>query len=60
MQKGKFQRFIFELVHHPWFNNNKYIFNDKGRHHGPQILVHCPYMLAIYLERQILNSKIKD
>ncbi len=59
MQKGEFQRFIFALVHHSWFNNNKYIFNDKGRHHSPQILMHCPYMLAIYLERQILNSKIK-
>jgi len=45
----------YSLVIH----NNKYKFSDKCRHRALQTMVHCLYVLAIYLKGQMLESKIK-
>jgi len=58
IQNRKFQELTFALVLRQWFNNIKYIFSDKCRHHGLQIIVHFSYMLGIYLKGQMLNSRI--
>lgn len=44
---------------HLWFHNNKYIFINKCKHYGLWILMHCPFMFAIYLKGQMLKFKIK-
>ncbi len=53
-----------DLPFHWFFVNDSTTTNitssmTKGRHHGLQFFMHCPYMFTIYFKGQILNFKIK-
>jgi hypothetical protein len=50
--KGRFQGFIFAKGFSIMIHNNKYIFNDKGMHHGLQIIMHYyPYICWSFISK---------